>query len=429
MDLPVEFVNRMEKKLGKDFPAFLLSYERAPERGIRVNALKVQDEFLAPFLGERVPWAEHGYYLSGEKAGSHPYHFAGLYYLQEPSAMCAAPLLSVQRGERVLDLCAAPGGKSTALAAMLAGEGILIANEYDGARARALSSNIERMGITNCAVTNADSDQMAAAFPAYFDKVLVDAPCSGEGMFKKEVAAIANWSEQNVRGCALRQEQILENAAKMLRGGGEIVYSTCTFAEEENELQIGRFLHRHPEFTLLKEERLYPHEVRGEGHFAALLLKEEGERRELRPYRAKCDPAAMRAWREFEKQFFVSGAFGRSGEISLLADGRMYLIPEGMPDLKGVRVLRAGIELGEWDGRIFKPAHALAMCVKGSEVNRVDLTEEECEKYLHGETVAAEGKNGWCAVCFNGFPLGLGKLVNGILKNHLPKGLRKVTKL
>ena len=200
--------------------------------------------------------------------------------------MCAAPLLSAERGERVLDLCAAPGGKSTALAADMAGEGLLVANEYDPSRARTLLSNVERMGIKNCVVTNAEPSVLAAAFPAYFDKVLVDAPCSGEGMFKKEDAAIENWSEQNVRGCAVRQAQILESAAKMLRVGGKMVYSTCTFSEEENELQIEDFLRHHKDFSVISAFKLSPQSVRGEGHFAELLQKTAGERGNAAAFRA-----------------------------------------------------------------------------------------------------------------------------------------------
>lgn len=429
MNLPEEFLKRMEKKLGSEFPAFLLSYNRPPERGIRVNTLKVADaEILAPFLGESVPWSEHGYYLKDGNAGGHPFHAAGLYYLQEPSAMCAAPLLSAERGERVLDLCAAPGGKSTALAADMAGEGLLVANEYDPSRARTLLSNVERMGIKNCVVTNAEPSVLAAAFPAYFDKVLVDAPCSGEGMFKKEDAAIENWSEQNVRGCAVRQAQILESAAKMLRVGGKMVYSTCTFSEEENELQIEDFLRHHKEFSLIREEKLSPHRVRGEGHFAALLQKTAGERGNAAAFRARCDSSALRAWHAFEKCFFIAGESGLSGTPHLLADGRLCMIPEGMPDMRGVRILRAGTELGEWDGRVFKPVHALAMCVKGDTVRHAELSEDACERYLRGETLFYEAENGWLAACYRGYPLGLCKCVNGTLKNHLPKGLRKMSK-
>lgn len=237
MNLPVEFMRRMEERLGEQFPAFLRSYGFPARRAIRVNTLKIpREEFerVSPFALERVPWEENGYYVREEKAGAHAYHFAGLYYSQEPSAMCAAPLLGAERGERVLDLCAAPGGKTTQLAQALGGEGILVANEYVFDRAKILSQNVERLGVKNCAVVSADTEKLARAFPEYFDKILVDAPCSGEGMFKKEPSALTEWSEENVRRCALRQSGILDDAAEMLKAGGRLVYSTCTFSEEEN---------------------------------------------------------------------------------------------------------------------------------------------------------------------------------------------------
>ena len=277
-NLPEAFLRRMKERLGKDFPAFLASYEEAPYKGLRVNTLKISPaEFSrrAPFpLGGEV--ADGCFYLEEEKPGADPYHFAGLYYLQEPSAMTVAPFADPCKKERVLDLCAAPGGKTTQIAAKMRGEGILIANEIDPARAKILSQNVERMGIANCAVTSAAPEKLAEKFPAYFDTVLVDAPCSGEGMFKKEPNAIPEWSEQNVARCALRQRTILDEAAKMLCAGGRLIYSTCTFAEEEDEWQIGDFLRRHPAFSLLCEKKLYPHEFRGEGHFCAVLEKNSG---------------------------------------------------------------------------------------------------------------------------------------------------------
>ena len=310
--------------------------------------------------------------------------------------MCAAPLLDARPEERVLDLCAAPGGKTTQLAAAMGGGGVLIANEYVYDRARILSQNVERLGVKNCAVVSADPAALARRFPAYFDKILVDAPCSGEGMFRKDENAIAEWSEENVSRCAVRQAAILDEAAAMLRGGGRLVYSTCTFERAENEGQIEAFLARHAEFTLIGEEMLFPHEVRGEGHFAALLEKSGAER--VRP------PA---------------------GRLTTLDDGRMYLLPEAMPALP-VRTLRVGIELGAFDGRRFTPAHALAMAVTKGECARfLPLSEGETEKYLRGETFPTDAENGWCVVGYGDYPLGLGKIAGGILKNHYPKGLRR----
>lgn len=428
MNLPEDFLERMKQRLGERFPAFLRSYGQPPARGLRVNTLKItraEFEKISPFALQPVPWEKNGYYVEEEKAGGHIYHFAGLYYCQEPSAMCAAPLLEVKRGERVLDLCAAPGGKTTQLAQALAGEGILIANEYVPSRAAVLSENVERLGVKNCAVVCADTALLAEKFPAYFDKILVDAPCSGEGMFRKDPAAVAQWSEENVRRCALRQAEILDNAAKMLRGGGRLVYSTCTFSEEENGLQMERFLREHKEFVLIEEKRLYPHEIRGEGHFAALLEKRGEARGRALPFPVRKDRGAERAFAEFRAEFFAEEYF--TERITVLSDGRMFALPEEMPDLSGIRVLRAGIELGEWNGKFFKPAHALVTCSRREELARyVSLSHEESERYLRGETFPCEIANGWCAVGIGDYPLGLAKCVDGVLKNHYPKGLRKV---
>ncbi|MBD5636476.1 MAG: hypothetical protein HDP28_01460 [Clostridia bacterium] len=425
MNLPEKFLNRMQERLGKEYPAFLASYEKPPHKALRVNTLKIsREEFLknAPFALSPVPWEENGFYIEEERAGSYPEHFAGLYYCQEPSAMCVGKLTAPVSKERVLDLCAAPGGKTTQVAAQMKGNGVLISNEIDAGRAKILSQNAERMGVKNCAVTNASPSQLAEKLPCYFDLVLVDAPCSGEGMFKKEPEAIPHWSENNVALCAARQKEILDCAALTVAGGGCIVYSTCTFAEEEDEKQVRAFLERHPEFVLEEEHKLYPHEVKGEGHYCARLKKTEGGTRNAKPYPIKRNATANKAFAEFAKDFFAETP---KGEVTTLDDGRMYLVPAGMPAL-GVRTLRLGVELGEFDGKIFKPAHALAMSVKREEVKKfVALTPEECERYLSGETLSKDIANGWCVVGFDKYPLGFAKAVNGTLKNHLPKGLRK----
>ncbi len=426
MNLPEDFLSRMKERLGDEFPAFLQSYENPPQRALRVNPLKIDaDEFVkrAPYpLGERVKWAESGFYIAEQKAGSDVYHYAGLYYLQEPSAMCVGELTVNAKKERVLDLCAAPGGKTTLVAAQMQGEGILIANEIDFGRAKILSQNIERLGVKNCAVTSAEPKQIAERFSEYFDLVLVDAPCSGEGMFKKEPEAVPHWSVQNVKMCAARQRDILEQAASTVCGGGELMYSTCTFAEEEDERQIRSFLERHPEFQLVEEHKLYPHTAKGEGHYCARLRKTDGERREPKRFPVTRNAQANRAFKEFAEDFFVAMP---QGEITARSDGRMYLLPNGLPAL-GVRTLRTGVELGEWDGRIFKPAHALAMSMKREECKRfVSLSREESVNYLRGEPLERKLENGWCVVGVEEYPLGLGKCVNGVIKNHFPKGLRK----
>ena len=414
----------MQKRLGERFPAFLRVMEEAPCKGVRANPLKLTRTQLAALLpvGDAVPWEPSGFYCDLEKVGSLPAHHAGLFYSQEPSAMCAAPLLDAKAGERVLDLCAAPGGKTTQLAGAMGGEGVLIANEYVYDRARILSQNVERLGVANCAVISADTASLAVKLPAYFDKVLVDAPCSGEGMFRKEENAVAEWSEENVARCIARQSAILDDAAALLAGGGTLVYSTCTFEYGENEGQIRAFLARHPEFTLLEERLLLPHEVRGEGHYAAKLVKEDGARRDAPAFPQMRDRAAERAWQDFASDFFFSPP---SGSVTTLKDGRMYLLPERLPALTG-RVLRAGVELGRFDGKRFTPSHALAMSAKAENVRRsAPIDDTACMRWLRGETFASSMPEGWGIATWRGYPVGLAKSAGGTLKNHYPKGLRE----
>ena len=422
MNLPEEFIIRMQKRLGAASPAFLRCYDAPPVRGVRANLLKLSAEAfaaLAPFAGERVPWAEGGFYTAAEKVGHFPAWHAGLFYAQEPSAMCAAPLLAVKPGERVLDLCAAPGGKTTQLAAAMRGEGVLVANEYVFDRARILSQNVERLGVRNAAVVSADPAALAARLPQYFDKILVDAPCSGEGMFRRDETAIAEWSVQNVERCIVRQREILDSAAQMLAGGGTLVYSTCTFERGENEDQVAQFLVRHPDFVLIEQHLLLPHAVRGEGHFAAVLQRTDGERCDAPSFPQTRNAAAERAFAAFAEEFFVRIPAGR-----LTAAGdRLYLLPAGLPALAG-NVLRAGLELGTFDAKRFTPAHALAMAVSADEVrSRFELSDAECVRWLRGETLSREGR-GWGIVTWRGHSLGLCKAAGGVLKNHYPKGLR-----
>ena len=431
--LPEAFVNRMKNELpSKDLEAFFAVYQSAEfYKGVRVNVLKCDKttfENIAPFAISPIPWEENGYYVDEEKVGGHPYHFAGVYYSQEPSAMCAAPLLGVKKGEKVLDLCSAPGGKGTQLAAAMQGEGVLVLNEPIFSRAKILSQNAERLGVKNAIVTCAYPKDLAAAFPAYFDKILVDAPCSGEGMFRKNAKeAIAEWSEENVALCAARQKEILSFAAKMLKKGGLVVYSTCTFSRAEDEGLIAEFLRDNPQFRLLKQEKLYPHKVKGEGHFAALLEKTDGEEVTVRAKKPKVDKSSEKAFRDFEKSLLNGVRFENITE----ENGVLYALPEGAPDWKNLQVLRAGVRLGEVKNGRFEPDHSLAMALKITEVKEpVDftLTDERTEKFLRGETVELDEtvKNGWKLVCVDGFSVGFGKNVNGTLKNHIPKGLRKV---
>ena len=453
--LPQEFLERMENMLGEEYPAFLKSYDIARYQALRLNPQKGDDaSFLnrMVFSLERVPWAEHGYYYTAKDTpGKHPYHEAGVYYIQEPSAMAPAAYLTRQMadgaGERILDLCAAPGGKSTQIAAAMAGRGILISNEIHPARAKILSENIERMGIANAVVTNETPQRLAEHFSEYFTRIMVDAPCSGEGMFRKNEEACEQWSTQNVELCADRQDEILDCAAQMLSPGGRLVYSTCTFAPQENEGSIGRFLKRHPEFSIEKTKkapgmapgledwasetiRLFPHKVNGEGHYLAGLKKDGVLRGEVTGNSKngieKNTPEflafAMETLSEdYRKQLEQKGDYLRFGD-------QLYLAPKGMPALKGLKVLRPGLHLGTIKKNRFEPSHALALSLKKDEFEPVcDLTVGEglAEKYLRGETFETKGAPSWNLITIEGYSLGFGKNANGIMKNHYPKGLRK----
>lgn len=462
--LPKEFLERMEAQLGKEYAAFLASYDQPRAQALRINTWKktesgesMEQALTALFHLEQVPWARNGYYYGGgTQPGKHPYHEAGLYYIQEPSAMAPVGFLEVKPGERVLDLCAAPGGKSTQIGACLQGKGILISNEIHPARAKILSENVERMGLANVCVTNESPQRLAEAFPLYFDKILVDAPCSGEGMFKKNEIALTEWSPENVELCAARQDEIMDEAAKMLIPGGRLVYSTCTFAEAENEGTIGRFLERHPEFALVRGLqfsvgndagevrrfdgmlRLYPHQIRGEGHFLAVLQKERtgmpADRVLPACGLAKAVPEKeCREWTAFSAET-LRGSVGEcvygmedSGQYLRFGD-HLYFVPSEFPDMKGIKVLRPGLHLGETKKNRFEPSHALALALGAQDVKSVYRMNSEdglTLAYINGQTFSAEGEKGWYLICVDGISLGWGKLAGGIMKNHYPKGLRK----
>ncbi len=434
--LPPAFIENMKKQLpAEEREAFFAVYggERAPFKGLRVNSLKcTREEFLkiSPYALRPVAWEENGFYVTEEKIGAHPYHFAGLYYSQEPSAMCAAPLLDARPGEKVLDLCAAPGGKGTQLAAAMRGEGILVLNEPVFSRAQILSGNAERLGVKNAVVLSEPPAKLAGFFGEYFDKILVDAPCSGEGMFRKNAKeALGEWSEENVAKCAARQKEILSEATKLLKAGGRLLYSTCTFSVAEDEGQVEDYLAAHAQMRLLEMKKIYPHRADGEGHFAALFEKTEGGSNEVRDLRPHILKESERLWREFAKETLQGGA--KNGEPGRLheARGLLYALPEGVFDWKDLRVLRAGVRLGEVKNGRFEPSHSLAMSLNAEEcadILRLSLEDARTEKFLRGETIEAEGvKNGWLLVCVEDYPIGWGKAVNGAIKNHIPKALRR----
>lgn len=435
--LPIEFENRMKDLLGDEFEKFLAAYDGVRYRGLRINRLKVNadgdnaspDKLYLSAGYEPIDWEPFGYYYNDEdQPGKHPLHEAGVYYIQEPSAMAPVPLLEVMPGETVLDLCAAPGGKSTQLASALNGKGLLITNEINPSRARILSENIERMGVRNAVVTNEAPAKLAPRFEGFFDKILVDAPCSGEGMFRKNDSALTEWSVANVKNCAERQAEILDCAARMLKSGGTIVYSTCTFAPEEDEESVENFVARNPEFSIVKTLRLWPHKVKGEGHFAAVLRK-SGEPTDITPELPMSKQDAKKVVEYLgdivKEECFAEGGILYSGRLENYGDS-IYLVPSAMTSLGGLKVLRPGLCLGTVNKGRFEPAHSLALALNPKETQRaVNLDVKAAADYIKGLTQNVEGEKGWTLVCVDGFSLAWGKNAGGILKNHYPKGLRK----
>lgn len=440
--LPEEFLQRIQLQLGEEYPRFLAALDRPRAVALRFNPLKCGVTPDLPFVGQPVPWAKYGYYYDPEaRPGLHVWHEAGLYYLQEASAMAPVTLLDPQPGEIILDLCAAPGGKTTQIAALMNNEGLLVCNEINPKRARILSRNIERMGVSHALVLNHHPSDLERHFEGVFDKILVDAPCSGEGMFRKEEAAVTDWSPETVTMCARRQQEILTTAAKLLRPGGRLVYSTCTFAPEEDEGAVSLFLKNHPDFsietvsapelspgsTALVEDpaeglehtfRLWPHHQHGEGHYAAVLRKAGDEPSAIVPSKAAKLP---KQWLDFGKELGIQLPSGKPVSFG----SALFWASEELPELKGLKVLRPGLELGELKKDRFEPAHALALWLKECQ-NIQDYPEnsKEIQEYIHGNVIPSP-KKGWCLVQAGGYSIGWGKGDGRVLKNHYPKGLRR----
>ena len=428
--LPEAFLQRIQQQLGDEYEDFLKSLERPRAVALRFNPLKgAQPEMT--FVKEPVPWEPRGFYYDPEaRPGLHVYHEAGVYYLQEASAMAPVFLLDPQPGQRVCDLCAAPGGKTTQIAGRMGGEGFLLCNEINSKRAKILSRNIERMAVANALVTNEHPANLAKKYPGFFDRVLVDAPCSGEGMFRKEEAAVTDWSQETVEMCARRQAEILHSAAELVRPGGRLVYSTCTFAPEEDEEAVANFLKEHPEFEpeMLEapwfvpgengSHRMWPHKLLGEGHFAAVLRKTSGEERENEVAKGEKLP---KEWTAFAKELGISLTEGKAVSFGQ----NLYWAPADMPDIRKIKVLRPGLELGTVKKDRFEPAHALALWLDScNNTESYGADSEEMKAYIHGDVVPSQ-KKGWCLVRADGYSMGWGKGDGRVLKNHYPKGLRR----
>lgn len=428
-EMPSEFLEEMKKILWEDYDLYEKCMEKEAFRGIALNRLKVKDVNILPFEVQKCPFYKDGYYISCDEkgVGNTPLHHAGAFYVQEPSAMSAVSLLDVQEGEKVLDLCAAPGGKSAQIASCLNSTGLIWSNEVVKNRAQILLSNFERMGISKGIVSSCYPDVLCRKLEGYFDKVLVDAPCSGEGMFRKNPEAVKEWSREHVLSCAERQLSILKSAAHAVKNGGELVYSTCTFSYEENEGVIKRFLEENSDFEMCdvaedfgrKTElpcavRITPLE-NGEGHFAAKLRK-KGERISEKP----CIEKSVDIPKELEDIFYEvpKGRYVLNGD-------KLYIVPNGLPDIKGLGVIRAGVFAGEYVKKRFEPSHALFMSAGAENIRKVlALDDEDIKEFLKGMEIESDCSNGYTAVSYKGIITGYGKTSNGRLKNKYPKGLR-----
>ena len=427
-NLPKEFLDEMKIILGDEYNEFIKSYDDPKTTGLRVNTLKMtKDKLLSLNLYslQEIPWTNEGFYYDESiyRPGKNPLHEAGAYYLQEPSAMSVVPKLDVQEGEKILDMCAAPGGKSTYILSKLNNTGLLVSNEINPIRIKALGENLERFGAKNCIITNTDSRSLRKVFEGYFDKIVIDAPCSGQGMFRKDEVAISDWSYAKVLECQSIQREIIRDGYHMLKEGGILVYSTCTFAKEENEIIIEEFLEEYTNAKLIEMERLWPHKIKGEVHFVAKIEKLEEDRCSTKDLKIKKLDKEVKDYRDFEKKFLnikLDNRFELRGE-------NLYLLPDELPDIKKLKVLRYGLHLGMLKKNRFEPSHALSHYLKIDDVKYIEnfnINEKEVLDYLRGNTINTGQSRGWVLVCVEGVALGWGKESNGVLKNHYPKGLR-----
>lgn len=446
-NLPEKFIARMKKLEGFDFDAYMTALKEAPIKGFRVNTDKISPrefEKINVFGKEKIPYVENGFYLDYEKAGNHPYHHAGMIYIQEPGAMAPAECIDIEPDWKILDMCAAPGGKSTQLKNKLGENGLLVSNEYISSRCRILTGNIERLGLHNTVTTCMDTKKLIKYFPGLFDLIMCDAPCSGEGMFRKEDIAIEEWSEENVRMCAERQAEILENAVQLLSPSGYIIYATCTFSLEENEMLIDSFLDAHPDFEIVPVKdgvrnatadgikfegckcenihfarRFYPYISKGEGQFMAVLHR-KGDAvnpKKALPVKEKIDKTVT----DFLDSVLVS--YDKNA-VKMYNMNPVYFPPD--VEIPKGSAFSCGVTIGEIKKNYIQPHHQFFMAMGKLFKRQIDLSpdSEEIKKYLHGEEIDVDCENGWAVITVNGCTLGGVKVVGGRAKNHYPKGLR-----
>ena len=446
--LPIDFTNRMKALLGAEYALYEKALNEPPVKAYRVNTDKIcinEFEKINPFGNEQIPYVENGYYLDYEKVGNHPFHHAGLIYVQEPAAMAPAECIDIEKGSKILDMCAAPGGKSTQLKNKIGDSGLLVSNEIIPSRCKILTGNIERLGLKNCVTTCMDTARLAATFPDAFDIIMVDAPCSGEGMFRKEQIAIDEWSKENVDKCAIRQAEILENAVKCLAPGGIIIYATCTFSLQENEMTVDAFLKLHPEFEIIPvtdrvqkatsdgirfdgcecknihfARRCYPHKTRGEGQFMA-ALHHKGEKlvngRAAKNKTEKINPILIE---------FLNDTLENYNKDDITFYGDTPVFYSGDIEIKKGTAFMCGVTIGEIKKNYVLPHHQLFMAYGDSFKRKIDLApdSEDLQKYLRGEEIKTDCTNGWAVVTVCGVAVGGAKVSNGVAKNHYPKGLR-----
>ena len=462
MNLPKVFEEKMKDLLGSEYEAYTACYDEPRHYGLRVNTAKISvEDFLkiAPWPLEPVPWIHNGFYYDGDniQPSKHPYYFAGLYYLQEPSAMTPASCLPVTPGENVLDLCAAPGGKATALGAMLNGSGLLVANDISSSRTRALLRNVELFGITNAFVTNETPAHLKDRFPEFFHKILLDAPCSGEGMFRKEDALARDWTPEKSEELSVLQKELILQAADMLRPGGQLLYSTCTFAPKEDEGVVSYLLENRPDMELMELPayegfvpgvpawgngdpvlsrcvHLFPHKMQGEGHFMALFCK-EGRTDLIGQFSyAKPNPDT-RKWLElFFQEIGLKTLGGQPFDWNRVETrkDKVYYLPPVTGDFRGLTFLRNGLYLGDLKKNRFEPSEPFALALRKDDTDGIislSVNDQRLTRYLKGETLNIEPEEaahtkGWHLLCVEGYPLGFGKLVGQTFKNKYPAGWR-----
>ncbi len=448
--LPKDFTSRMNELLGEDYESFIRSFDESPVRSFRINTKKISEndfEKINPFGGEKISYADGAYYFDYDGIGNHPYHHAGMIYIQDPAAMSPVASVNIEPDWKILDLCAAPGGKSTQAAAKLDG-GILVSNEIIPSRCKILTGNIERMGIKNAITTCADVKRLSTLFGEEFDLVIVDAPCSGEGMFRKDETAINEWSLQNVKLCAERQDEILSYAKDFVNEGGYLLYSTCTYSPEENEMCIDRFLSENETFELVEVNekvkdatadgiffdgcrtenisfcrRFYPHISKGEGQFIALLKKTDASYINVKRENAleKISKTEEKIVFDFLDSTLVDyeKSFVKKYKDNIVYFEPDFIVPKGV-------AFSCGVTIGSVQKNYIQPHHQFFMAMGKNFKRQIELTKEEADSYLKGNTIPCQCENGWASILIDGCTLGGVKVVNGTAKNHYPKGLRKV---